>query len=526
MCLGCIERVKLILKENRMLIDPNDVEHLYSDKYLLASFVTNSSILASLKSLSKLGLNDQILSQLIEWSRHSEVTINYETVEKCDFIKQITRQVETKHVTMEVAGIVNASTNQREFVNVEEFIYVLSKTYKLSAQRGVGETEADRVVILERCDMFQEMTTRSNATPFKYCSNKFALNVSWLLRNVHDVSLQPKFDIDRSNPKCFTPRRNVDVSLAFQFFQRTNQWCASIKQDFIDLFTKSNIASANKVDFGIITSKRVFAPVVPLFISSEASTTPVAEVYSTPITIIPQSTLNLFANEELRNFDEVFTELSAIFPPVTSSDFITQQEALISLVMHHLLDIVQCFEDGLNYIEYMLRNQVIAAVGKIITPSDFDDYMRFHSTKLLKPIYQPRPFTYAIRRSPDHSPEGTVRVNVIDSRGMSYSCVQHVSACIYIILGGIKKSLTSMTRQFASSDSFNMQVSINDSTALKVGGERYLHTCLLHSFSDSMELGLELVAEARQFSSFIILLGKISLFIHLSILFTTYDYFR
>lgn len=59
----------------------------------------------------------------------------------------------------------------------------------------------------------------------------------------------------------------------------------------------------------------------------------------------------------------------------------------------------------------MLYKQLLAAIGKEVTPVDFANYMVFHNRKLFKPEYEPRPFSYAIRL-PDHYPEGTVGIDV------------------------------------------------------------------------------------------------------------------
>ena len=37
---------------------------------------------------------------------------------------------------------------------------------------------------------------------------------------------------------------------------------------------------------------------------------------------------------------------------------------------------------SIDYIEHMLREQLIAAIGKQVTPDDFGEYMKFHNSKL------------------------------------------------------------------------------------------------------------------------------------------------
>jgi hypothetical protein len=62
--------------------------------------------------------------------------------------------------------------------------------------------------------------------------------------------------------------------------------------------------------------------------------------------------------------------------------------------------------EGLDAIEEMLRQQLIAAIGKEVGPVDFTNYMVYHNRKMFRPQYVPVPFAYAVRL-PDHYPEGT-----------------------------------------------------------------------------------------------------------------------
>jgi hypothetical protein len=71
----------------------------------------------------------------------------------------------------------------------------------------------------------------------------------------------------------------------------------------------------------------------------------------------------------------------------------------------HARKIGQHYSDGVNYVEHMLRTQLISAIGKEVSPVDFSNYMVFHNRRLFKEKYQPLPFSYAVRQ-PDHFPEG------------------------------------------------------------------------------------------------------------------------
>jgi hypothetical protein len=56
----------------------------------------------------------------------------------------------------------------------------------------------------------------------------------------------------------------------------------------------------------------------------------------------------------------------------------------------------------------LCRKQLIAAIGKVVTPRDVTDYMKYHYKKVYKPEYQPHNFSYAVTL-PKHDPEGMGR---------------------------------------------------------------------------------------------------------------------
>ena len=63
---------------------------------------------------------------------------------------------------------------------------------------------------------------------------------------------------------------------------------------------------------------------------------------------------------------------------------------------------------ALDHLEKMLYAQLRDAVGKELTPQDFESYMVSHERKLFKPCYRPAPLTYAVRRSATAFPDGSL----------------------------------------------------------------------------------------------------------------------
>jgi len=158
------------------------------------------------------------------------------------------------------------------------------------------------------------------------------------------------------------------------------------------------------------------------------------------------------------------------------------------LMLRHTAKIVLSYRQNVDYIEGLLRSQLIKAIGKEVQPSDLVGFLdNFHYRKIFRDIFEPVPFSYNIRRSKDHAPEGSLSIEAVIS-GESI-------------------------RTFASAKARGapMLFALNASTNVRFGGERFVHGWVRHKFSDQVDVAPPLVlhARARQFSSFIVLLGRI-----------------
>ena len=144
---------------------------------------------------------------------------------------------------------------------------------------------------------------------------------------------------------------------------------------------------------------------------------------------------------------------------------------------------------ALRAIEGMLRSQLISAIGKIVRPDDFAEYMDFHNRKLFKPEHCPKGFCYAVRRD-ECFPEGLLSIESIK--------------------GGDKNDAPLRTSVLQDTSPKPMRFPISASADVTFHGEQFVHTCVVHQFSGGLGMPkLQLTARARQFSSFIIMVGKI-----------------
>jgi hypothetical protein len=495
-------RSKTVLANNKNPTYPSDVPHVYDDKYLLAEFLTNTALAAELNTLELLGLNAKGLKQLKEWSDKRSITFRFKAEEYCDFIKEVTREEEdpTKYVR-EYSGILGGGKRTDKVITkITEWFWKFRVEYELSAYVG---NNPDEKVVLQKRSGHTELMTTSKARPRgeKVIRDALEVNLTYLFQQI-SAETKFKFEIDRSQKSCHTPRRNQDISRVMSHFSSLYSWCTRVHSYFTkELFP---VQQNNALDMTSLNIKTIFNPVVPLYEERDAplpaiangEEEAVAEPALVPVAstgaegskaILPLGDVNLFLDEEKRSISAKCVELAEIFPQ--EEKLITMAEASICVALLHAKDIAQHHLDGVEYIEDMLRKQIIAAIGKEVTPVDFQNYMVYHNRKVFKEQYQPQPFCYAIRR-PNHYPEGIVSIEA------------------ELHDGSIPKPIhTIVSRQETKAP---LKFSIHAAANVSFTGEAFLHAFVDHKFSGSSGMSLNLNARARQFSSFLVLIGKIS----------------
>lgn len=113
----------------------------------------------------------------------------------------------------------------------------------------------------------------------------------------------------------------------------------------------------------------------------------------------------------------------------------------------------------------------------------------YHNRLLFKPEYAPRPFSYAVRR-PGHCPEGVLSIEAtLDDGALGDPIYTTVMSA---------KAVRPMT------------FSLDASTKVSFMGDRHLHGWVSYQFSGYSGINLNLGARARQFSTYILLVGRIS----------------
>ncbi|CAM9417059.1 unnamed protein product [Ectocarpus fasciculatus] len=479
-----LEQVRRVLETNKHPVYASEAAHKYGDKYLLAEFLTNAALASHLTSLSNFGVTAEQLTTMMEWSKSRSVSLRFDATERCKFLKKVTRDEDsaTKHVT-DTSHF--GKFTSKVVTTITEYLWEFQYSYELLAYRGTGDSAADRLAIGGRSCTHQ-ITTSTDKNPRKESVVRphSDVNVTWLLCTLQSPSagvVVPAFAIDRSVESCRTPSNNANVAEASRCFESMASWVGSVHSYFTSQIYP--LLSGSALDLSAVSSDGVFVPVLPVFNQGEAGSL-----------LFGVGDITSFLTEEQRSLTEKYSAMDTVFR--SSALLMSAAEARLLVTLLHARDVIQFHQSGLHAIEEMLRNQLVAAVGKVVSPSDFSNYMRFHNNKVFAEAYRPKPFCFAVRRSTTHSPEGVLSVEEELADGS-------MADPIYTVCNGP-----------ADGSLHPMRFTLNAATSVTFHGERYVHAWLSQKFRysqyDSNESKLSLKANSRQFSSFIVLIGRIS----------------
>lgn len=477
---SAMKRIRLLLDNTRNPRLPADVPHQYEDKYRLAEWVASVSVASWIQCLEVIGMSADQLTQLREWAKTRAVSLRFAAQEDCRFVREETRKVESadERVT-EVRGLLGSKITKSEKVvtTVTEYFWAFDFKYEIVAFQG---TSTETQLTLHSRSGSVEIKTGAKTTPRPQTVVRSPLdvNATWILGHL-DAESRASVTIDRAAKSCHTPRRNDEIDAAFAAFDELHLWCVRLTSYFLnELFPAQQ---EHGLDLEALHAGDVFVPVVPVFEEPRAG-----DAGQGAGGVLPSSNLNTFLAEERRSLFEKCRALGAAFPK--DGSVITAVEACLLVTLRHAQQVCRQFANGVDYIEDMLRKQLVAAIGKEVTPADFGSYMDFHHRKLVASPFRPQPFSYAVRR-PEHDPEGVISIE--QERGSA------LPDCIS----------TTVARSEARRP---MTFPLDASTRVSFLGDRYLHGWISHQFSGQKGPDLSLVARARQFSSFILLVGRIA----------------
>lgn len=482
-----LDVVKRILDITRRPAYAADVAHTYEDKYTLAESIVTTGASAYLKTLTALGMTEEHLASMREWAASGQVvTLRFTATEECQFDKETVHKEESPTVVVErTGGLLGSSKKSTKVVTkTKAFLHKFSSSWRVVAFKGVDPV-APTCELAQRKGVAQIVTTTREAPkPATMVRPNIDVDITWLLKNT-GKELPVSFAIDRDAKTCKTPRRNDDVDTVLTANGSLALWANRVANYFrTNVFPhagpNSHRSTEDKVPLESINDAEIFVPVLPIFEKSAEDDASDASVVFSSADVVA-----LLA-EQTRSMQEKMQKLGSEFAAADSEALVSVREAGAVAMMCHVTTLAEALTDGVNYIEHMLLTQLESALGKHVESKDFVECMQFHDTKLYTQDCAPRPFCYAVRR-PQRFPEGVVSIEQ-----------QTAGADATLARTFVRKLAGSTTPTTCS---------ISDSAKINFIGDKYLHGCLMQEFRGSGSTTLELLARARPFSSFLVVLG-------------------
>jgi len=523
-----LKSVQQILDTTRIPRYAQDItEHSYDDKYALAESLVNTAISAHMNVLERMGLTKEKLKQfqeLVQVDRRT-VTLCLDSHDTCHFLKEQTvvspssggeRVIET---STQSTGFFGGTAARKDEVKlsvrtvVKEYHWKVGFNYRIYAY--VGNEPTNKPIELQSRSSSSVIITKGvKEAPFPERTNHppIATLLTWILQRISMDKLGCTFKINRSKNTCKTPVHNECTKAAMSFFHDMSKWSHKCSRHFIDRIdyqimgrhvpSTTGVPQA-KQDLQSIRSTSIFCPILPLMeIPRERAGTAVSLENPKSMLVLNSHGLNdstspllsvgdidSLLNEQIRTLDEQLLLLQSSYPSHQLVKIVTVAEASLVVLWLHTSDLLRYLENGIGYIEDMLKNQLIAAIGKEVHQKEFDLFMSFHNQRFFANKYAPKPFCYAIRR-PDHYPDGIL---AIERTSDSRDTLEPVETFVQMISG---KSALSMF------------IPINAATSIEITGPRFLHGWIQHRFASSPNPPqFSLTARARQFSSFMLMIG-------------------
>jgi hypothetical protein len=529
-----LNQVETILDVTRTPTYAEDQDHSYNDKYALAEFLTNTAVAAQMNVLEHMGLDEEKLHKLsdIVHQEKRSVTLRFAALESCSFLKeQVVKvpsheheyQVETSKQTF---GLFGSSKNVEETMkakvsrSITEYHWKVSHSYTLFVFAG-NHPEKDPIVLQTRTGSTVIVTSGNKKSPIpeRTVHPPVDIALTWLIQQISfDKKLSCCFKIDRSKDTCRTPYRNEDIEEAMKFFETFKGWIETgsghlerrVEGFILGKHSPAGGGGTTTKRLHSINTENIFCPILPLMETPrEGAGTATREEQSKSMLSVRSSVqdqtsspllsigdIDKFLNEQIRSLEEACDDVEQSFPSTDASNLITVDEASLYVHWKHAHSLCVGYAHSVGYIEEMLRKQLIAAIGKEVQPKDFDQFMQFHLNKLFHDAFTPKPFCYAIRR-PDHYPDGVVSIEKADHAGGDK--FEPVDTFVHAIPGDTSPP---------------MYFPINAATSVEFTGPRFLHGWIQHRFSasstrDSLRRAM-LTARARQFSSFLLMIGTVA----------------
>lgn len=527
-----LEAVQKILDQNKNPMAAADVDHQYEDKYALVEFMANTGIAATLNVLDQLdGFNQEVLTQIIAVVQEQKrsMTLRLSVEEDCEFLQETNRTVESPsshRVTVSTTEGGGTPTNKvvthKVVQEVKEFHWKCGIRSTLMLFAG---TDHQHGIVLGTRTGTTNLVTSMKKRPFPpHTRPPIDLDLTWLINQLSKDTLLCSFKIDREDAK--TPRRNKQTEECLRFVNGLGSWAIAVAHYFRATVLSELLRGLDEPQpcpaqwLSKVDTTGIFTPVAPLFQEYTKEETDDAINENTPeqagLVLLPSTPAaspiislkdtTLFLKEQCSSLQNALLSLMGNFPdPADQGQLISGYEAKLVLLSLHLFDVAQSWSRGVEYVEQMLYNQMVSAVGKEVRAEDFDAFLKFHNQRLFGKNYAPRPFCHAIRQ-PNQYPDGVLSIVA----GSKLAGNPH-------IFGGQDTgkrngdAIETFSKHIPGDSLVSpMSIPLNAATTVDFLGDQYLHGWLDTQFAGEQPVEHFISARARQFSCFLLLVGNIS----------------
>ena len=203
------------------------------------------------------------------------------------------------------------------------------------------------------------------------------VNITFLLKQMVGSPPTPAFKIDRVSPKCRTPRRNAEVDGFEAFCMSFLVWANKVSSYFERLRTLHPTRSATPP-----SSSDIIIPALPLFIKGTSSNPSPStgssmvllhknpeEPPSPASPVVTAADGNRLLGEESRALGALRGNLTEVFPD--DGSIYTWAESFRASILQHCQHVLTQWCEMVDYVELLLRKQLVAAIGKEVQPADF-----------------------------------------------------------------------------------------------------------------------------------------------------------
>lgn len=455
-----------------------------------------------------MGFSFDKFNHYAELSHDYSIIFKFSSTESCHYIRNETRQ------ELKLEQVVSEGLFLKRSKEITNFYwnFTISIFWHICL-KGKGQEECE---IVFNHDNSHQLMTLSPTSPRVelYHLPSINLDATWFFKQFNSSKFS-SFQINRTNNDCFTPARNRQTHFALTYFHSVVVWTDEINRYFqMPFFQKewSKRGGRSLEEFFTEISESLFVPVAPIMVheKTNSSTNFSQNHYENPL-FLTQNELYQCHSEEHRRIESAKHKIVDFIKQSNTSIFSAEQATVI-MVLRHLNEVCESLVSGVISIEKMLENELFNAIGREVRPEEIREYMNLKGKQLFKERYRPNPMMYAVRRSSLHSSEGTVSLEDTLSSPFASPILHTVVRKERMAIDDDSMNTTQESDMARSVRP--MSVALDDSTHIQILGERYIHGYLHYQFGNghfsSSTQTLSLVAKARQFSCFIVLLGTIS----------------